>query len=158
MAVLNAETEALWEKFLQSQTNPSATAKLLCEAFRIGDSQESADEGARLTLSGAKTTTSTLLWEYEELSKPLPIVGSFSILENGRGKPVCIVETTWIEVVPFEKVEADFAVAYAEWGDTLVSWQQRAWTYYSKQCGLLGRTPTLQMPLVCERFRVVHAG
>lgn len=157
MADLNAATEAFWAKFLRSRTDPSATAKLLCEAFRIGDSEESADEGARLILSGAKTTTSSLLWEYNKQGKPLPFVGSLSILEDGRGKPVCIVETTWLGVLPFQEVDADFAVAYGEWGDTLASWRQHAWTYYSKQCSLLGRKPSLQMPLVCERFRVVHA-
>src|SRR5215468_1000890 len=145
MATLNAATEAFWAKFLQSRANPSATATLLCEAFRIGDSEQSADEGARLILSGPKTTTSSLLWEYDKLGKPLPLVGSFSI-----------VETTWLEILQFQEVDADFAVAYGEWGDTLASWRQHAWTYYSKQCGLLGRKPSLQMPLVCERFRVVH--
>jgi uncharacterized protein YhfF len=78
MAALNAATQAFWAKFLQSRTNPSATAKLLCEAFRIGDSEQSADEGARLILSGAKTTTSSLLWEYNKQGKPLPLVGSFN--------------------------------------------------------------------------------
>jgi uncharacterized protein YhfF len=84
MAALSAATEVFWSKFLQSRTDPSATAKLFCEVFRIGDSRESADEGARLILSGAKTTTSSLLSEHEKFSKPLPRVGSFSILEDGR--------------------------------------------------------------------------
>jgi len=87
MAALNAATGVFWAQFLQSRANPSATAKLFCEVFRIGDSEQSADEGARLILSGAKTTTSSLLWEYDKQGKPLPLVGSLSILEDGRGKP-----------------------------------------------------------------------
>jgi len=110
-----------------------------------------------LILAGTKTTTSSLLWEYEKLSKPLPRIGSLSILEDGQGEPVCVVETIWLKVLPFKKIDADFAVAYGEWGDTLPAWQRHAWRYYSKQCGLLGRVPTLQMPLVCERFKVVYA-
>lgn len=145
-------TSAFWANFLRSRTDLSATAELLYEAFRIGDSPESANEGARLILTGAKTTTSSLLWEYEKLSKPLPRVGSLSILENGKGEPICVIETIWLEVLPFEKIDADFAVAYGEWGNTLPTWRQNAWTYFSKHCGLLGRTPSLQMPLVCERF------
>jgi uncharacterized protein YhfF len=107
-------------------------------------------------LAGAKTTTSSLLWEYQKLGKPLPRVGSLSILENGQGEPVCVVETIWLEVVPFEKIDADFAAAYGEWGDTFPAWQRNTWKYYSKQCDLLERVPTLQMPLVCERFNVVY--
>jgi uncharacterized protein YhfF len=156
MAALSTATSAFWVDFVRSRTDPSGAAELFYEAFRIGDSLESADEGARLILTGAKTTTSSLLWEYEKLSKPLPRVGSLSILENGQGEPVCVVETIWLEVLPFEKRDPDFAVAYGEWGDTLPAWQQNAWRYYSKQCGLLGRIPTLKMPLVCERFKVVY--
>jgi uncharacterized protein YhfF len=155
MAELSAVTSAFWASFLLSRADPSATAELFYEAFRIGDSQESADEGARLILSGAKTTTSSLLWEYEKLNKPLPRVGSLSVVENGQGEPVGVVETIWLEVLPFEKIDADFAAAYAEWGDTLAAWQQNAWKYYYKQCNLLGRIPSWQMPLVCERFKVV---
>ena len=155
VADLSARASAFWANFLRHQANPSATANLLYEAFRIGDSRESADEGARLILAGTKTTTSALLWEYEKSDQPLPQVGSLSILENGQGEPVCVVETIWLKVVPFEEIDADFAAAYGEWGGTLPAWQQNAWQYYSRQCDRLERVPTLQMPLVCERFRVV---
>jgi uncharacterized protein YhfF len=157
VADLGIATKVFWANFLQSQTNPSATAERLYDTFRIGDSPESANEGAQLIIAGIKTTTSSLLWEYEKLRKPLPFIGSLSILEDGQGEPVCIVETIWLKVLPFEKIDVDFAVTYGEWGDTLPAWQQHAWRYYCKQCGLLGRAPTLQMPLVCERFKVVYA-
>jgi len=154
---LTASTHAFWADFLRSRADPRSVDELLYEAFRIGNSEESANEGAQLILSGKKTTTSSLLWEYENLRKPLPEVGSLSILENGKGEAVCVVETTWLEVVPLEKIDAGFAIAYGEWGSTLAEWQQNAWRYYSAQCQQLGREPTLQMPLVCERFRVVYA-
>jgi uncharacterized protein YhfF len=157
VANLSAVTRAFWDNFLRSRIDPSAAAKLLYESFRIGDTKESADEGAQLILTGAKTATSSLLWEYEQLGKPLPRVGSLSILENGQGEPVCIVETVWLEVLPFEKIDANFAADYGEWGSTLPAWQENNWRYNSKLCEQLGRVPTLQMLLVCERFRVVYA-
>ena len=156
VADLGASASAFWARFLRSRANASAAANLLYEAFRIGDSRESADEGARLILAGIKTTTSSLLWEYEKLGKPLPRVGSLSILENGQGEPVGVVQTIWLAIVPFEKIDADFAAAYGEWGGTLTAWQQNAWEYYSRQCDRLERVPGLQMPLVCERFKVVY--
>ena len=142
---------------MRSRTDPRSIDALLYEAFRVGNSEESANEGAQLILSGKKTTTSSLLWEYENLRKPLPKVGSLSILENGKGEAVCVVETTWLEVLPLEEIDAGFAIAYGEWGSTLAEWQQNAWRYYSTQCQQLGREPTLQMTLVCERFRIVYA-
>ena len=154
---LTASTHAFWADFLRSRADPRSVDELLYEAFRIGNSEESANEGAQLILSGKKTTTSSLLSEYENLRKPLPSVGSLSILENGQGEAVCVVETTWLEVLPLEEIDAGFAIAYGEWGSTLAEWQQNAWRYYSTQCQQLGREPTLQMTLVCERFRIVYA-
>ena len=78
-------------------------------------------------------------------------------MENGQGEAVCVIETTWLEVLPLEKIDAGFAIAYGEWGSTLAEWQQNAWRYYSTQCQQLGREPTMQMTLVCERFRIVYA-
>src|SRR6516225_415406 len=98
VADLGIATKVFWANFLQSQTNPSATAERLYDTFRIGDSPESANEGAQLIIAGIKTTTSSLLWEYEKLRKPLPFIGSLSILEDGQGEPVCIVETIWLKV------------------------------------------------------------
>ena len=154
---LTASTHAFWADFLRSRADPRSVDELLYEAFRIGNSEESANEGAQLILSRKKTTTSSLLSEYENLRKPLPSVGSLSILENGQGEAVCVVETTWLEVLPLEEIDAGFAIAYGEWGSTLAEWQQNAWRYYSTQCQQLGREPTMQMTLVCERFRIVYA-
>lgn len=39
-----------------------------------------------------KTARSSLLWTYEALNKPLPEVGSLSIVTDGGGGPGCVVE------------------------------------------------------------------
>ncbi len=56
-----------------------------------------------------------------------------------------------------EKIDANFVADYGEWGSTLPAWQENNWRFNSKLCERLGRVPTLQMLLVCERFRVVYA-
>lgn len=58
---------------------------------------------------------------------PPPEVGALSIVENGREEPVGIIATTWVGVTPFKAVDAE-----------------------------LGRRATEEMPLVCERFRLVY--
>ena len=74
-------------------------------------------------------------------------------------EPVCIIETTEVRVVPFCEVDARFAYDYGEGDRSLAWWRAHLWAYYVDECASLGRQAGRQaegdMPLVCERFRVV---
>ncbi|WP_180966122.1 ASCH domain-containing protein [Fischerella thermalis] len=153
---MSFKTQAFWQEYLCSLPIPNDASERFYETFHIGDSEASADHGAELIKQGIKIATSSLLWEYQAANKPLPKVGSLSILENGRGEPVCVVETTWLEIKNFNEIDVQFAYDYGEWDRTLKTWHQECWEYYSEQCYSLGREPTKEMPLVCERFRVVY--
>ena len=153
---LKPQTATFWQQYVNSLPDAGATARRFSEVFRIGDSEQSADEGADLIKQGRKTTTSSLLWEYEVANKPLPQVGSLSIVEDGRGNPVCIVETTWVAIKKFSEVDAQFAYDYGEWDRTLESWRAQGWGYYEAQCRSIRKPATPEMLLVCERLRVVY--
>jgi len=75
---------------------------------------------------------------------------------DGTGEPVCIVETTWVAIKRFAEIDAPFAYEYGEWDRTLETWRQRCWEINAERCRRLGREPTEEMPLVCERFKVVY--
>jgi uncharacterized protein YhfF len=152
----DAKTEAFWQAYLASVSDADDAARQFYEAFRIGTSPESADEGAALIMRGVKTTTSSLLWTYESANKPLPKIGSLSILTDGRGDPVCVVETILMEVKAFAEVDAAFARDYGEWDRTLEGWRAHSWALHVERCRALGKTPRPEMPVVCERFRVVY--
>lgn len=32
----------------------------------------------------------------------------------------------------------------------------RHWRYFSRECQRLGKEPTLQMPVVCEQFKILY--
>lgn len=147
--------EAFWKRFLDSQSDPADANGRFYESFRIGSGDQGADEGARLILSGEKTATSSLLWEYEESEKPLPYVGALSVVEDGERRPVCVIETTWMEIIPFDKIDAKFAYEYGETDGTLEGWRKLFWGYYFNECAAMGRKMSKDTPLVCERFRVI---
>ena len=71
MAELPHEAAALWAEFLATSDGAGA-ADRFHEVFRIGATEEDADEGAQLILEGVKTATSSLLWEYEASGEPPP--------------------------------------------------------------------------------------
>ena len=147
--------EAFWIAFLESPSAPNDANERFYESFRIGLADEDAETGAELILSKQKTTTSSLLWEYESSGKALPPLGNLSVVENGRRAPVCIVQTTWIEAIRFDDVDAQFAFEYGEGDRTLEGWRKMFWSYYSNACKALGREMSPDTPLVCERFLVI---
>ncbi len=153
---LDSKTKAFWQEYLDSLLNPVDAAHRLYDIMHIGNSDASADEGATLIKQGVKTTTSSLLWEYQASNTPLPEVGSLCIVINGRGDPVCVVETVSVEIKAFAEVDASFAHDYGEWDRTLESWRAHNWALKAEKCRALGRAPTQDMPLVCERFKVVY--
>ena len=155
---LKPAPERFWQQYLEESPDAAKTQNWLYEAFQIGSTPRGADEGAMLIVRGIKTTTSSLLWEYEAEYKPLPQVGSLSIVENGRDLPVCIVRTTELVTKPFREVDRRFAYEYGEWDRSLKTWRQECWKYFTAQCEELGREASHTMPLVCERFRVVYSG
>ena len=157
MSAIPHHIEAFWQRFLASHPDPLAAQERFYEAFQIGTGEEDADEGVRLIRCGQKTATSSLLWDYEAEGKPLPQLGSLSVLEDGRNQAACVVETIWLEVLAFDRVDAEFARDYGEADGTLEGWRRLCWPYYVDACVPLGRAMSRSAPLVCERFRVVFA-
>lgn len=105
-------------------------------------------------LAGIKTGTASSLWDYEADDEPLPTAGEFSIILDGQGSPRAVIETTDVRVVPFGEVTSEHAYAEGEGDRTLADWRavhERFWREHSQNSR--GFAP--DMPVVCERFRLV---
>jgi uncharacterized protein YhfF len=108
-----------------------------------------------LVLAGTKTGTASSVWDYEATGDPLPEVGEFSIILDGAGAPRAVIETTGLETVPFDEVTAEHAYAEGEGDRTLEHWRavhERFWREHSESSR--GFAP--DMPVLCERFRLLH--
>lgn len=125
------------------------------EAWAFGATPQLADELLALVQSGVKTATASSLWDYEAAEDPVPKVGELSIILDGRGIPRVLIETTSMEVMPFEEVPASHAHAEGEGDRTLKYWREvheHYWRTYSESPR--GFEPG--MPVVCEQFQVLH--
>src|SRR6266516_2393140 len=149
-----AEIEQLWNNYVQS--HPYLQEQGYYEAFRFGNTEQMANELAALVVRGVKTATSCLLWELEQEQRPEVQVGDYSIVTDWEHRPVCIIQTTEVNLVPFKDIDAQFAYDYGEGDRTLAWWKQEMWDYYVQECASMGRQATQEMPLVCERFQVVY--
>jgi uncharacterized protein YhfF len=85
----------------------------------------------------------------------VPQVGDLSIITNWDGDPLCIIQTTEVEIKPYNAVDPPFAYDEGEGDRSLAFWRAAHWRFFSRECASLGREPAEDMPVVCERFRVV---
>jgi len=144
--------ERFWQAYLESLP-PEAARPTRYEAWGFGDGAEMADDLGALVAGGIKTATCSLLWMYK--AEPVPAVGDYSVILNGVGEPLCIIKTTEITIRPYNEVDEDFAYDEGEGDRSLAYWRRAHWHFFGKECAQLGRTLSEEMPLVCERFRLV---
>lgn len=124
-------------------------------AWAFGATPAHADALLALVIDGVKTGTASSLWDYEATGDPQPYLGEFSIILDGSGAPRAVIETTDVTIVPFDQVTSEHAHSEGEGDRTLDYWRtshERYWRAYSESPR--GFAP--DMPIICERFRVIH--
>jgi uncharacterized protein YhfF len=126
------------------------------EAFCFGDGEELGNALAQLVLKGAKRATAGSVWSFEAEGKRFPVPGDLSVVTDWSGKPLCVIETHSVEVLPFNKVSAEFAAAEGEGDGSLSFWQGAHKAYFTRECAQAGREFSESMLVACERFKVVY--
>jgi uncharacterized protein YhfF len=109
-----------------------------------------------LIVSGVKTATCSAVWEWEAEGKRLPEVGLKTIVLDGSNAPLCIIETSEVEILPYNEVGARFARDEGEGDLSLEYWREAHWNYFSRVLPKAGLEAAPDMPLVCERFRLIY--
>lgn len=118
-----------------------------CPSFAFGDSPALADQLAALVVAGRKTATVMTPHDPNR-----PELGLLSIVLDGAGAPVCVIETVELTARRFDEVDEAFAFDEGEGDRTLPSWRA-AHERYFRRLGVFAA----DMPLICERFRLVEA-
>jgi len=150
--------EKFWQRYLATlptTERQQVAAQGYC-AEMWGDSPALADKLGELIATGTKTATCSALWSYEAEGEAIPAVGIFTIVLDGRGAPLCLVQTTEVTIRPFNAVDAQFAYEEGEDDRTLASWRAAHQRFFTRTLAAIGREPTDEMPLVCERFRLIR--
>jgi uncharacterized protein YhfF len=122
--------------------------------MKVGPTRESANEGAAAILAGIKTATSSLPSDYAD-GRP-PFAGALSVVLDGAGRAVGIVETLRVETHPFGAADAAFAAAYGE-GERTLDWFRRViGGLYRERRAARGEAFGDDTPLLFEWFRLVR--
>jgi uncharacterized protein YhfF len=126
------------------------------EAFSFGDSEELANRLAKLVLAGTKRATAATVWSFEAAGKRLPQPGDLSVVTRWDGTPLCVIETSQVDVVPFDEVSDEFAAVEGEGDGSLAYWRRAHAACFSREGARCGREFSESMLISCERFEVVY--
>ena len=143
------------EFWRQARTGLVGAPEAVPEAWGFGATPAHADSLLALVLDGIKTGTASSLWDYEALGDPLPQTGDYSIILDAESRPRAVIETTAVTTVPFDEVTEEHAYSEGEGDQSLAAWREiheRYWRLHSENPR--GFAP--DMPVVCERFRLVY--
>jgi uncharacterized protein YhfF len=148
------DAQAMWSAYAAARGGVNEDR--FYEAFSFGDSASMADELGRLVLAGTKRATAGAVWSYAAEGKPIPQPGDLSVVMDSAGQALCIIETTQVDIVPFDQVSAEFAATEGEGDGSLAYWRQVHLEYFTRECARAGCLFSHDMAIACERFKVVH--
>lgn len=121
------------------------------------------DELTAAALAGAKTTTASLLAEFEMDDAELPKEGQRDVLVDSAGRPVAVVETISCRVCRLAEVDDQHAIdegeGYADAAEFRIA-HEGYWNSYIDQVRAKLGDATFALgddtPVVLERFRIVE--
>ena len=152
----NDKIKAYWQAFLSTLPEDSPYHTKLYVAEGWGDSTEMADELGALIVNGTKTATCSALWEWEAEGESPYEPGTITIVLDGSGDPIGIVETTEVTIRKYHEVDANFAHDEGEGDMSLKYWREAHRNFFSRLLPKIGKSFSEEMPLVCERFRLIY--
>lgn len=142
----------MWDAF---RAGAGAQAELPADpptAWHFCDNPADADECARLVLLGRKRATAASLWYFQSRGERVPAPGDLHVVTDWAGEARCVIRTTEVDIVPFDRVSEAHARAEGEGDLTLEWWRRVHWAYYHRELSGTPFHPCPDMPVVCERF------
>jgi uncharacterized protein YhfF len=119
------------------------------------------DQLVAAILSGAKTSTSGLVLEYERENEPLPKVGLHSAVVDSEGRRVAAIEITEVRVVRLADVDLQHALDEGEGFTSVAEWRAEHEGFWHsaevrEELGDPGFTVDDDTQVLAQRFRLVH--
>lgn len=152
----NESIDLYWHAFMATLPLDSPYHYKPYVARRFGDTPEQAEKLGQLIMKGVKTGTCSALWEWEAEGNTIPKPGMITIVLNRKQMPVCVIENIEVFVCRFNAIDEEFAQAEGEGDLSLAYWREAHMRHFSRTLPKIGKDFREDMPLVCERFKVIY--
>ena len=143
------------QKYFDSLTSAQIEQYSYCNADYFCADEYNANVCADLILKGEKRASCSMDYWYSHEGDRRPREGDLTIVTKWSGEPVCIIELTSVSIQKYCDVDESFAEEEGEGDKTLQGWKEAHWRFFSKECKQLNTTPSEDMLLLLERFKVV---
>jgi len=147
--------QKFWEEFCQN--NPEINSNEPFQVWFFGNSREMAEELSELVISRKKKATASLVLINEMKPEIAPIHDGYSVVTDFDSNPLCVIQTTEIRHLPFEKVDAQFAFDEGEGDQTLEDWREGHWRYFIREAEESGIEFNEKSLICCERFALLYS-
>jgi len=145
--------KSFWQKFLKDTNRDLNTTYI--EVFHFELTEKLATELLKLVLEGKKQATAASLKSFEINNEKIPKPGDLSIVTDFEGNPKCVIETTNIELIPFNEMTYDICKREGE-DDTLESWKKGHKRFYEAEGTIMGYEFTEDLIVVFEDFKMIY--
>ena len=108
-----------------------------------------------LVLDETKTASFSAYESFTINMEPVPVAGELYIVEDNNDEPVCVIELTDVQVLPFKEVTWEMARKEGEDAD-LESWRDKQKEYMSDEAAVCGFEFNEDSPVVFEAFHVIY--
>ena len=147
------DVKAFWQRYLS--TVDKAQTQECKECFFFGYNEELAASLLELVLYRQKTGTTSSYLAYEYANEELPKAGDLSIVTTWDGVPKCVIETTRVEILPFNEMTFELCSLEGE-DENLASWQENHRRAFQLSDAEEGFVFSEEMLVVFEVFSVVY--
>lgn len=144
------------EEFWDGYKQKFGSDKEYCSAYYFCDNKDDANELAELVLAGKKKATASNYACYKHEDEPLPKPGELNIITDFDDNPLCVIETTNVEIIPFKDVSAEFAALEGEGDLSLEFWRRVHKRFFTEELKEIGLEFNEDIQVVCESFKVVY--
>ncbi len=146
----------IWASFIEA--NHEYKKREIKDIYHFCYDESTANELAELVRAGIKRATSSLylLYGLENNTHNIPQFGDLSIITDYYGNPCAIIENTFVEIIPFNKVTVEFAYKEGEGDKSLDYWKRVHKKFFSKELKKYGIDFNENMFVVLEHFEVIY--
>ena len=121
-----------------------------------GNSKAMADIIVPLILAGEKTGTFALAAEFSAAPSRAPNTGDYYVVTHFDGAPALLYRITEVQTVPFEGINHDHVQVEGPNARNVAVWRQIHWDYWGGMMRAHGGEPSMQMPVIFQRFVVLY--